>query len=150
MDAFFAFHLHGHDLLHAPTFIATLSYPPNHPQFPAKALLHAICAIGGGYTSPNVANWEFRSGKNCCTAAFYPLIVQYDPSITGRNSNAASFSEEQAMLAKKLLDDNIGFGQNLLQHLQGWRLSPLMWYLHSCQSSKHSSLLVLLVAGAVG
>jgi hypothetical protein len=38
-------------LLHRPSFIARLSLPPTHPDFPHSALLHAICAVAARYSA---------------------------------------------------------------------------------------------------
>lgn len=38
-------------LLHYPKFTARLLLPPNHPDFPHPALLHAICAVSARYSA---------------------------------------------------------------------------------------------------
>lgn len=37
-------------MLHRPTLLNNLNYPPTHPDFPHPALLHAICATASRYT----------------------------------------------------------------------------------------------------
>ncbi|KAG2061943.1 hypothetical protein BDR06DRAFT_978441 [Suillus hirtellus] len=44
VDMFFLFHPHASRLFHRANFIASLSYPPDHPDFPVAPVLHAICA----------------------------------------------------------------------------------------------------------
>lgn len=45
VETFFVSHPHARRLLHKPTFMATLTLPPNHQDFPSLSLLHAICAL---------------------------------------------------------------------------------------------------------
>jgi hypothetical protein len=51
VDMFFLFHPHASRLFHRGTFIASLSYPPDHPDFPITPVLHAICAVSAIYTA---------------------------------------------------------------------------------------------------
>ena len=51
VHTFFDFHPHAHHIIHRPTFMAHLQYPPNHADFPHVAVLHAICAVGSFYTN---------------------------------------------------------------------------------------------------
>jgi hypothetical protein len=37
-------------MLHKPTLLTNLNYPPTHPDFPHPALLHAICATASRFT----------------------------------------------------------------------------------------------------
>src|SRR5689334_12110435 len=37
-------------MLHRPTLLSNLNYPPTHPDFPHPALLHAICATSSRFT----------------------------------------------------------------------------------------------------
>lgn len=37
-------------MLHRPTLLKNLDYPPTHPDFPHPALLHAICATASRFT----------------------------------------------------------------------------------------------------
>lgn len=40
----------GSRMLHRPTLLSNLNYPPTHPDFPHPALLHAICATSSRFT----------------------------------------------------------------------------------------------------
>ncbi|KAH8102438.1 hypothetical protein BXZ70DRAFT_782309 [Cristinia sonorae] len=103
-EVFFAYNLFAHRLLHAPSFFTSLTYPPNHPQFPAPALLHAICAVGNSCNAA-ASNWESRQA-------------------VGSSQN--NFCGQQALYAKRLVDDNIGTGRDLMQQLQANIL--LTWF----------------------
>lgn len=38
-------------VLHRQSFLARLALPPSHPEFPQRALLHAICAAASRYSA---------------------------------------------------------------------------------------------------
>lgn len=38
-------------VLHRQSFLARLALPPSHPEFPQRALLHAICAAAARYSA---------------------------------------------------------------------------------------------------
>lgn len=40
----------GDRLVHRPSFMASLRYPPNSPPYPSSSLLHAMCAISSVYS----------------------------------------------------------------------------------------------------
>lgn len=48
---FFWFHPHATRLFHSGNFMTSLSYPPDHPDFPIAPVLHAICAVSAIYTA---------------------------------------------------------------------------------------------------
>uniref|UniRef100_A0A0W0EXY3 Xylanolytic transcriptional activator regulatory domain-containing protein n=1 Tax=Moniliophthora roreri TaxID=221103 RepID=A0A0W0EXY3_MONRR len=50
LTAFLQHHPHATRLIHVPSFMASLSFHPTHPRFPAVSLLHAVCAMGSLYT----------------------------------------------------------------------------------------------------
>ncbi|KAG8815920.1 hypothetical protein FRC17_000537, partial [Serendipita sp. 399] len=50
IELFFRFDPCSARMLHRPTLLNNLNYPPTHPDFPHPALLHAICATASRYT----------------------------------------------------------------------------------------------------
>ncbi|KAI0028073.1 hypothetical protein K488DRAFT_28114, partial [Vararia minispora EC-137] len=107
-DAFFAFHAHAHRLVHLPTFMGALNFPPSDPSFPSTALLHAICGIGGifrlfGHTYPREAD-----------------VLR-----------AAMETERQMVLAKACAEDDLVKGKRLLQALQALLIIAYWWWCHA-------------------
>ncbi|KAG8786879.1 hypothetical protein FRC12_016141 [Ceratobasidium sp. 428] len=59
---FFASHALAPHLLHRPSFLTRLTFPPTHAAFPSPALLHAIAAVGSLYAPQPGAPLDFDSG----------------------------------------------------------------------------------------
>ncbi|KAH8097109.1 hypothetical protein BXZ70DRAFT_311868 [Cristinia sonorae] len=99
-ESFFAYFMHAEYLLHGPSFIASLSYPPSHPEFPPAALLHIICAIADTYKTN-----------------------------TGSSVMQPHFSDEQACFAKRLIDESASISQDFVQQFRvNILLSWYYWY----------------------
>ncbi|KAG9084985.1 hypothetical protein FRC06_003787, partial [Ceratobasidium sp. 370] len=59
---FFASHAMAPHLLHRPSFLTRLTFPPTHAAFPSPGLLHAIAAVGSLYAPQPGAPLDFDSG----------------------------------------------------------------------------------------
>ncbi|KIY72867.1 hypothetical protein CYLTODRAFT_417642 [Cylindrobasidium torrendii FP15055 ss-10] len=126
VDVFFMFHPHAGRLLHRTTFLASLSYPPTHPKFPAKPLLHAICAVGSLYTSlvtspplPDVDEWDPEE--------FFPR------SKRAKDERPISFAEEQIKLAKAAARRYEEAWEEPFQVLQTYIVCSWYYFCHSMQ-----------------
>ncbi|KAH7931095.1 hypothetical protein BV22DRAFT_1101451 [Leucogyrophana mollusca] len=113
VETFFAFHPHSTRLVHMPTFMASLSLPPTHPDFPIPAVLHAICAVSSTYT-----------------AAIQVPIQQLG------SLRQETFAEQQARLAKEQVDQFIANGHQLWQCFQA--CVALTWYYWCNANCGHS------------
>ncbi|KIR58997.1 hypothetical protein I314_04981 [Cryptococcus bacillisporus CA1873] len=51
VETFFAMTPSVPRILHRQSFLARLALPPSHPEFPQRALLHAICAAAARYSA---------------------------------------------------------------------------------------------------
>ncbi|KAH9486839.1 hypothetical protein JR316_0000904 [Psilocybe cubensis] len=111
IDVFFVFHPHAGRMFHPPTFMHSISLPPNHPKFPSLPVLHAICAIGSLYTaavtSPPLPNFDEISPDEI----FLEKLRVKDP-------RPDSFAEKHARLAKESAERLNTLGQDLFQVLQ--------------------------------
>ncbi|KIL70734.1 hypothetical protein M378DRAFT_194984 [Amanita muscaria Koide BX008] len=111
VDVFFKFHLHAHRLFHRPTFLTSLSFPPNHPKFPCSAVLHAICAAGSLYTA-------------AVTSPPQPTFEEFPPDELFlerrrlKEQRPDSFAEQQAKYAKETIDRLNALGKDLFPVLQ--------------------------------
>ncbi|KAG1783846.1 hypothetical protein EV702DRAFT_1055829 [Suillus placidus] len=121
VDMFFLFHPHASRLFHRGTFIASLSYPPDHPDFPIAPILHAICAVSAIYTA---------AGGPRTNAADFPYEGQFaQPDLPD------TFAEQQATHAKETVEKFLNKGQHLVQCVQTYVL--LTWY-YWCHSNGQS------------
>lgn len=112
VEMFFLFHPHASRLFHRGTFIASLSYPPDHPDFPITPILHAICAVSAIYTA---------AGGPRTDAADFSYEGQFaQPDLPD------TFAEQQATHAKEAVERYLNRGQHLIQCVQTYVL--LMWY----------------------
>jgi len=93
----------------------SLSLPPNHPDFPASPLLHAICAVSSMYTAA-------VTSKDTIVLTGDDIFVP--PSWAGRPPE--SFAAQQVALAKQLADDYVLTGRHLFQCLQAYLL--IVWH----------------------
>ncbi|PPQ85887.1 hypothetical protein CVT25_015829 [Psilocybe cyanescens] len=111
IDVFFVFHPHASRMFHAPSFMHSISLPPNHPKFPSLPVLHAICAIGSLYTaavtSPPLPNFDEISPDEI----FLEKLRLKEP-------RPDSFAEKHARLAKESAERLNTLGQDLFQVLQ--------------------------------
>jgi len=125
VDAFFAFHPHAGRLFHAPTFMATLSLPPNHPDFPSPCILHAICAVGSLYSMAVLPTpppeKSMAAGMSEGDNLYGSSTNHRRPSdeIFGnryrRKDHIESFAEVHVQLAKQTAKSNCGPAESLLR-----------------------------------
>ncbi|KAJ3570257.1 hypothetical protein NP233_g4533 [Leucocoprinus birnbaumii] len=111
IDVFFTFHPHANRLFHVPTFMNSITYGPNHPKFPCTAILHAICAIGslytGAVTSPPLPDFDKISPDEIFLEKY--RVKEQRPD---------SFAEQQAKLAREMVDRLNVLGQELFEVFQ--------------------------------
>lgn len=124
VDVFFVFHPHANRLLHAATFMSTLSLPPTHPKFPAAPVLHAICAMGSLYTaavtSPPLPNFDQVDADEI-----------FQAKIRLRENRPDSFAEQQAKLAQQTADHLESVGECMFQVLQARVMLSWFYWSHS-------------------
>ncbi|KAL4266915.1 Transcription factor domain-containing protein [Pleurotus pulmonarius] len=124
VELFFVFHPHSNRLLHASSFLTTLSFPPHHPKFPSTPLLHAICAIGSLYTA-------------IVTSPPLPNLNEVEPDELFfqrhrlKESRPDSFAEEHAKIAKELADRQESLGEDLFRVLQARIVLTWFYWSHS-------------------
>ncbi|KAG2121014.1 uncharacterized protein F5147DRAFT_664027 [Suillus discolor] len=117
VDMFFLFHPHASRLFHRANFIASLSYPPDHPDFPVAPVLHAICAVSAIYTA---------AGGPRTNAADFPYEGQFaQPDLPD------TFAEQQASHAKETVEKYLNKGQHLVQCVQTYVLLTWYYWCHS-------------------
>lgn len=117
VDMFFLFHPHASRLFHRGTFIASLSHPPDHPDFPIAPVLHAICAVSAIYTA---------AGGPRTNAADFPYEGQFaQPDLPD------TFAEQQATHAKETVEKYLNKGQHLVQCVQTYVLLTWYYWCHS-------------------
>lgn len=107
IDLFFTCHPHAHYILHRPTFMASLTFPPKSPAFPHSSLLHAICAYA------SVFSYRVHT----------PPIDPQGGVFPDRNSNAIreldnSFAEKHVRWSRQARDDATSIGNNLIECTQ--------------------------------
>ncbi|GJJ09515.1 hypothetical protein Clacol_003738 [Clathrus columnatus] len=95
----------GSRILHRPSFIAYLSLPPHHANFPHPAILHAICA--------NASRWTSGDGSNIA------------PDGTRRDR----FAEYHAAKTRFYIDQTMVSGDQIFSVLQASNI--LSWYLYA-------------------
>ncbi|KAJ3750260.1 hypothetical protein DFH05DRAFT_1466621 [Lentinula detonsa] len=129
VDVFFTFHPHASQLFHAPSFMTSLSLPPDHPKFPAVPVLHAMCAVGSLYTSAVTSAPPVNFDK-------IPADEIFTQRYRIKENRPDSFAEQQAILAKETLQRMEIMGTELIQVLQSTIL--LSWYY--CSSASWAEL----------
>jgi hypothetical protein len=103
IDLFFTCHPHAHYLLHRPTFMASLTYPPRSPGFPQMSVLHAICAYASVF-SPRVET---------------PPIDTKGAVFSDRDRNTAdSFAGKHVRWSRQARDEANILGENLIESIQ--------------------------------
>lgn len=117
IDLFFTCHPHAHYLLHRPTFMASLTFPPKSPAFPHSSLLHAICAYA------SVFSYRVHT----------PAIDPQGGVFPDRNSNENreldnSFAEKHVRWSRQARDDATSIGNNLIECTQS--LVIMVGYYH--------------------
>ncbi|QRV98852.1 Fungal specific transcription factor domain [Ceratobasidium sp. AG-Ba] len=140
---FFAAHALAPHLLHRPTFLTRLTFPPTHAAFPSPALLHAIAALGSLYAPQPGAPLDFDSGP-IVGSVFRPReeieklkrlksrleAASGSGTYAGFSGGAADdlpFGEKHAALCfAKVLDDT-RMGRRLLESVQA--LIVLSWWM---------------------
>ncbi|KAG8963831.1 hypothetical protein FRC03_002515 [Tulasnella sp. 419] len=121
VDTFFACCPFANRILHRGRTIASMMYPPDSPEFPLPALLHAICAVASFYTS--VIEQPHLPGFNELPPDdFFPT-----PLRTVKPN--ASFGESHAHLSTLSASKAIQSGQRMLQVMQSTLI--LSWFHYS-------------------
>ncbi|KAI0931896.1 hypothetical protein AcW1_000826 [Taiwanofungus camphoratus] len=120
VEAFFSFHPDATHLFHQATFMSALSMPPNHPNFPSTAVLHAICAVGSMYTA------AVPQPQNPMSPDFSPYDI-YPDKYKAREGILDSFSDLQAKYAKAALESSVDMGRELFQNVQA-QILLAWWY----------------------
>lgn len=124
VDVFFKFHPHAHRLFHRPTFLTSLSLPPNHSKFPSPAVLHAISAIGSLYTA-------------AVTSPPRPTFEEFPPDEIflerqrQQEQRPDSFAEQQAKHAKDTIEHLNMLGKDLFQVFQASVVLTWFYWSHS-------------------
>ncbi|KAF8496657.1 hypothetical protein JB92DRAFT_3225901 [Gautieria morchelliformis] len=104
VDIFFRCDPCGSRILHRPSFMASLAYPPSHPEFPHPALLHAICATASRWTS-------------------------HDVSVGSDGARRDRFAEFHASKTRTYIDQTMASGAQIFAVLQACII--LSWYLYA-------------------
>ncbi|KAG8936516.1 hypothetical protein FRC02_001482 [Tulasnella sp. 418] len=132
VDTFFACCPFANRILHRGRTIASMMYPPDSPEFPLPALLHAICAVASFYTS--VIEQPHLPGFNELPPDdFFPT-----PLRTVKPN--ASFGESHAHLSTLSASKAIQSGQRMLQVMQSTLI--LSWFHYSSGTAVNVWILV--------
>ncbi|KAI0307712.1 hypothetical protein B0F90DRAFT_1676459 [Multifurca ochricompacta] len=137
VEAFFGFHPHAGRLFHVSTFVSALNLPPTHPNFPSRALLHAICAVGSLYTMavfptppPDKSMAAGRSeGAGIRGESFNhsPLPDEIFGNRYKQKDHIDSFAEKHAKLARQTAEEQLWAGKKLIECVQAL-LIITWWY----------------------
>jgi hypothetical protein len=100
-------------IIHRPTFLASLSYDPSSPKFPALALLHSICAI----TSINSALVVVSAAGETCIGDL-------------KKERGESFGELHAKYTKEEIEQLENNGERLFDSIQGESASCYIEYIY--------------------
>ncbi|QRV76597.1 Fungal specific transcription factor domain [Ceratobasidium sp. AG-Ba] len=115
IDVFFNCYPHAHYLLHRPTFMASLTFPPKSPAFPHSSLLHSICAYASVF-SPRV-----ETPPPSSKGALFP-------EQPGDLSIENSFAEKHVRWSRQARDEATSMGSNLIECTQS--LIVMVGYYH--------------------
>ncbi|KAH8120305.1 hypothetical protein DFH11DRAFT_1559424 [Phellopilus nigrolimitatus] len=122
VEVFFAFHPHSNRMFHGPSFLASLSLPPSHSEFPHIAILHAVCAVGSFYTiavpPPPLPNF-----------AETPADDLFQTAYKRRKAMPDSFGELHAKFATLAIDESTVLGERLFECQQATTI--LTWFYHT-------------------
>lgn len=114
IELFFNCYPHAHHLLHRPTFMASLMYPPKSPAFPHVSLLHSICAYASVF-SPRVET--------------PPIDIKGGVFPDGnRKTDSDSFAEKHVRFSRQARDEATSVGSNLIECTQS--LVVMVGYYH--------------------
>lgn len=106
-------------LLHKQRFLARLSLPPTHPDFPHVALIHAICAVSARYTAVvrtcSVAEMIERVDQQSMHGAKFGLGTADDYNSIARDP---CFGERHARYAMSESDPIKNVGRKMVEALQ--------------------------------
>ncbi|KAF8584497.1 hypothetical protein K439DRAFT_1346065 [Ramaria rubella] len=94
----------GSRILHRSSFMASLAFPPSHPEFPHPALLHAICATASRWTSRDV-------------------------SVGSDGARRDRFADFHASKTRSYIDQTMASGAQIFAVLQACII--LSWYLYA-------------------
>ena len=123
VETFFLCHPHANRLLHRPTFMASLRLQPNHADFPALSLLHAICALASLW-SPAVEQEEMpdllhRPAEEIFQEAERKKVREQRAQLgLGPGARGDWFGEMHAKFSREEEDKNATEGTKVFQGLQ--------------------------------
>ncbi|KAJ8084117.1 hypothetical protein PM082_002884 [Marasmius tenuissimus] len=139
VELLFLYHPHTSQLLHKPTFMASLVLPPDHPKFPATPVLHAICALASAYTG-------IVTSAPAVDYTKVPLRELFTQKYRRDKESETSFADQQAQLAKETAQQLEVVGADLLQVVQGLLVHYLYTFvLNDASPSQRPAGLVLLL-----
>ncbi|QRV91433.1 Fungal specific transcription factor domain [Ceratobasidium sp. AG-Ba] len=115
IDVFFNCYPHAYYLLHRPTFMASLTFPPKSPAFPHSSLLHSICAYASVF-SPRV-----ETPPPSSKGALFP-------EQPGDLNIENSFAEKHVRWSRQARDEATSMGSNLIECTQS--LIVMVGYYH--------------------
>ncbi|WVR05102.1 hypothetical protein IAU60_002114 [Kwoniella sp. DSM 27419] len=102
-------------LLNRARFLARMTLPPTHSNFPHPALIHAICAAAAAWCapevyeqSPRVKSWSYPD--TVTNQRGFWMEPGKDPN---RETTALTFGLRQAALAKDAIQDGLNTGNRL-------------------------------------
>ncbi|KIR27824.1 hypothetical protein I309_03144 [Cryptococcus deuterogattii LA55] len=101
-------------ILHRQSFLARLALPPSHPEFPQRALLHAICAAAARYS----AAVSVRSVADGMIKVNNEAIQARGKGLDQDIASETCFSERNAMYAIEFMKYNHISARGLFDILQ--------------------------------
>jgi hypothetical protein len=107
-------------MLHRPTLLSNLNYPPTHPDFPHPALLHAICATASRFTLRG------RMDPNSSDAA---SLAAAAPGTNPSQPLRDRFAEFHANKTRMYVNQTMSNGQNIFDVFQACII--LSWWFYS-------------------
>ncbi|KAL5495275.1 hypothetical protein ACEPAI_738 [Sanghuangporus weigelae] len=122
VEVFLAFQPHAGRLFHGPTFLASLSLPATHANFPHIAILHAISAVGSLYT-PAVPPAPLPN------FAETPADDLFQSAYKRRKALPDSFGEVHAKFAMAAVEESTSLGERLFECQQATTI--LTWFYHA-------------------
>ncbi|TRM66190.1 hypothetical protein BD626DRAFT_486984 [Schizophyllum amplum] len=103
VDVYFKCDPCSHQVLHRPSFLASLLLPPRDPGFPHSALLHAICASASRWTPQGLTTLSDGSRRD-------------------------SFAEYHASKTRQYIDKTMASGEDIFAVMQACII--LSWYFY--------------------
>lgn len=126
LDLFFEKVPFGERLVHRPSFMASLQYPPTSPLYPSTSLLHTMCAIASVY-SPIIEQKTSRlSPGRSMWNEYFTHADELKLEIGDVEDRRGTFGIEQASIGRGLTMFDLRTGQRLFDTVRA--LICLIWY----------------------